>query len=101
MKWTSAKDLGVGFERRRFLAYFSGLGLAGTLLPGTLWAQVSAGRASKVTVEMVEAAARIAGLEFDEEERQALLTWSRGAWYPDPVGAAGQDRLDGSARASE
>jgi len=26
--------------RRRFLGFFSGIGLGGTLLPGVLWAQV-------------------------------------------------------------
>ena len=35
--------LTVGHDRRRFLAYFSAIGLGGTLFPGVLWARATAG----------------------------------------------------------
>ncbi|MGH7476680.1 MAG: amidase [Longimicrobiales bacterium] len=57
-------------DRRAFVAYFSAAGLGGTLLPGVLWAQAQQDR---VTKEMIIAAERIAGLEFTDEEREAML----------------------------
>lgn len=63
----------TGEPRRRFLAYFAGVGLSTTLMPGALWAQMQAGETDKVTLAMVEAAEKIAGLEFTTEERKMLL----------------------------
>lgn len=60
------------YDRRAFMAYFSGLGLSTTLLPGVLWAQASQQPASPITKEMVLAAEQIAGLEFTEDERTAI-----------------------------
>lgn len=59
--------------RRRFLAYFSSVGLSTTLLPGALWAQMQQQRAQKVNAEMVKAAEALAGLQFTDEERQQML----------------------------
>lgn len=58
-------------RRRDFLAYFSGLGLGGTLFPGVLWAESRA--VPELTVETVARAAEVAGLEFTEEEREMML----------------------------
>jgi Asp-tRNA(Asn)/Glu-tRNA(Gln) amidotransferase A subunit family amidase len=60
-------------HRRRFLAYFSGAGLAATLLPGALWAQVQQSGGDKVTPEMLKDALALAGLSFSEEDQKAML----------------------------
>lgn len=58
--------------RRRFLAYFSGAGLASTLLPGTLWATMQEQEAEEVTPSMVRQAAAVCGLEVDDEQAEAM-----------------------------
>jgi len=58
-------------NRRRFLAYFSTLGLSSTLFPGVLWAQAQ--ESPKITLDMVKTAEKIAGLEFSDSERDLLL----------------------------
>lgn len=83
----------MAIDRRHFMAYFSSAGLAGTLFPGALFARainsketaridVGAGSAGlqdgdvidgPITDEMIEAAARIAGLSFSEEHRSMML----------------------------
>ena len=60
-------------HRRRFLAYFSGAGLGGTLLPGVLWAQAQDEPSQKVTVEMLKNALALSGLSFSEEDQKAML----------------------------
>jgi len=65
-------------NRRRFLSYFSGIGLGSSLLPGVLWAQTQArtqqeGEAPRVTDEMLKSALAIAGLTFSDEDRKAVL----------------------------
>src|SRR5690348_11286799 len=59
--------------RRRFLAYFGGVGLASTLLPGVLWAKMQEQEAERITPAMLKDALAVAGLEFTDEERQQLL----------------------------
>jgi len=59
--------------RRRFLSYFSGAGLASTLLPGVLWARMQEQGASRVTAAMVKEALAVAGLDFTEEQREQLV----------------------------
>jgi Asp-tRNA(Asn)/Glu-tRNA(Gln) amidotransferase A subunit family amidase len=61
----------LAFNRRRFIGYFSSVGLGGTLLPGALAA--IAQDAPKITPEMVEAAARIAGLSFSPEAIKRIV----------------------------
>ena len=56
----------LAWNRRRFVAGLSGLGLGSTLLPGALTA--CAGDAEAVTVEMLRAAQRLAGIELGDEE---------------------------------
>jgi hypothetical protein len=51
-------------ERREFMKVFSA-GLGSTLLPGVLWAQ-SQGKAA-ITREMIEDAAKIAGVAISDE----------------------------------
>ena len=60
-----------GLRRREFLAYFSGIGLGGTLFPGVLWARTR--ELPEITVETVAHAAEVAGLEFSDEEREMML----------------------------
>ena len=58
-------------SRRKFLAYFSGLGLSSTLLPGILWAKYQEEKI--VTKNMLRDAEILSGLEFTEEERELML----------------------------
>jgi Asp-tRNA(Asn)/Glu-tRNA(Gln) amidotransferase A subunit family amidase len=58
-------------DRRHFLAYFSSLGLGSTLLPGVLWAKVSAG--AEITKETIAAAEEIAGVSFTDDERTMMV----------------------------
>jgi len=58
-------------DRRRFLAVFSSLGLVSTLLPGAL-AAASQGQ-DTITTQMMKQAEKIAGLEFNEQERQEII----------------------------
>lgn len=62
-------------DRRRFLAFLSTAGLSGTLFPGVLWARVQdeGGDTSSITTDTVKEAERIAGLSFEEDEREMLV----------------------------
>ena len=51
------------FNRRWFVGYLSSVGLGSTLLPGTLTAVAQ--DSPKITAEMVEAAARLAGISLE------------------------------------
>lgn len=62
-----------GEARRRFLSYFSGLGLSATLLPGVLWAQVQQEEEPRVTLAMLKDALALSGLTFSEEDEKAML----------------------------
>jgi Asp-tRNA(Asn)/Glu-tRNA(Gln) amidotransferase A subunit family amidase len=55
------------------MAYFSGAGLATTLLPGVLWARMQDARAARLTAAMLKDALAVAGLEFTEEEREEIV----------------------------
>jgi Asp-tRNA(Asn)/Glu-tRNA(Gln) amidotransferase A subunit family amidase len=58
-------------ERRRFLTTCSALGLGSTLFPGVLW--VLAQDKDKVTVDMIEQAAAIAGVPVPPDDRQMMV----------------------------
>ncbi|MDH4044722.1 MAG: amidase [Gemmatimonadota bacterium] len=58
-------------DRRAFMAYFSGLGLGGTLFPGVLWARLQ--DAQTITADLLDEAEKVAGLEFTEEERELMV----------------------------
>ena len=60
-------------NRRNFIAFFAGLGLSSTLLPGVLWAQVQEKPAQKITKEMLIVAEQIAGLNFTDAQREMML----------------------------
>jgi Asp-tRNA(Asn)/Glu-tRNA(Gln) amidotransferase A subunit family amidase len=60
-------------SRRRFIGFFSGVGLGGTLLPGVLWTQVQQDGAQRITQPMLTDALALSGLTFTEEEQKALL----------------------------
>lgn len=59
--------------RRRFIGFFSSIGLGGTLLPGVLWAQVQQNGEQAVTQPMLQSALALAGLSFDDKDQQAML----------------------------
>jgi len=58
-------------NRRRFIGYFSSVGLGASLMPGALIAVAQ--EAAKITPEMVEAAARLAGLTFSPEAVKRIV----------------------------
>src|SRR3954468_8943380 len=58
-------------DRRAFMGYFAGLGLTSTLFPGVLWAKVAAG--ADITVETIASAEEVAGVRFDQAERELML----------------------------
>jgi Asp-tRNA(Asn)/Glu-tRNA(Gln) amidotransferase A subunit family amidase len=58
-------------DRRHFLASFSAMGLGSSLLPGVLWAKVSAG--AEITKETIASAEEIAGVTFTDDERAMMV----------------------------
>lgn len=60
----------VEINRRRFIGYFTALGLGATILPETL--TCTAQDNLTITSEMVASAARIAGVQFSEEELEKI-----------------------------
>ena len=60
-------------DRRNFMKACSGMGLAGTLLPGVLWAQAQAEGAKKITKEMIDNAAAIADVPIPDEYKDMML----------------------------
>lgn len=59
--------------RRRFLGYFSSLGLSTTLFPGLLWAKNQEAKEQKISKEMIQEAEQLAGLQFTDEERELMV----------------------------
>jgi Asp-tRNA(Asn)/Glu-tRNA(Gln) amidotransferase A subunit family amidase len=59
--------------RRRFVSFFSGLGLGGTLLPGVLWAQLQEDGAQRITAPMLTDALALSGLTVSEEDQRSML----------------------------
>ncbi|HEX4542788.1 MAG TPA: amidase [Candidatus Acidoferrum sp.] len=60
-------------DRRGFMKTCSGMGLAGTLFPGVLWAQAEAQGATKITKEMIENAATVADVHIPDEYKEMML----------------------------
>jgi len=60
-------------DRRNFMKTCSGMGLAGTLFPGVLWAQAQAQAAKKITKEMIENAAAVADVPISDEYKEMML----------------------------
>ena len=72
-------DERIALNRRRFVETLSAIGLGGTLLPDAL--VIAAQDSATVTVEMIEAAQKIAGVSFTREEQSSIaarLNASRG-----------------------
>lgn len=64
---------GPALSRRKFTAYFAGLGLSGTLLPGVLWARLQEADGPRITKEVLMDAEKMAGLTFTDEERELMV----------------------------
>jgi hypothetical protein len=60
-------------RRRRFLAYFSSIGLSSTLLPGVLWARAQEQPTGPITAAMLKDALAVAGLSAPEELQRRLV----------------------------
>lgn len=60
-------------DRRDFMKTCSGMGLAGTLFPGVLWAQAQAQGAKKITKELIDSAAAIADVPIPDEYKEMML----------------------------
>jgi len=73
----SSENKGLALNRRRFIGYFSAMGLGSTLMPGALLAQAQAQTqgqdAPQITAEMVKGAAKIAGLTFSDEAVKRIV----------------------------
>ncbi len=65
-------DERVALNRRHFLACLSAMGLGSTLMPEAL--TIAAQGADIVTIDVLEAAQKIAGVSFTRVEQQAILT---------------------------
>lgn len=63
------------YDRREFMEYFAAAGLGSTLLPGVLWSQVTAG--AEITAATIKCAEEIAGLSFDDDEREMMVAGLR------------------------
>lgn len=61
------------YDRRAFMTYFTATGLTTTLLPGALWARLQQQPQDTITKEMVKDAEALAGLQFTETEREAIV----------------------------
>jgi Asp-tRNA(Asn)/Glu-tRNA(Gln) amidotransferase A subunit family amidase len=59
-------------DRRRFLAFFSSMGLSTTLLPGVVWAMGQ--EKSTLTPDMLDAALKLSGLSLDAPKRELMLS---------------------------
>ena len=60
-------------DRRAFVNYFTGIGLSSTLFPGALWAQIQQQQPDRINKEMIKQAEALAGLEFTDAERDAIV----------------------------
>jgi Asp-tRNA(Asn)/Glu-tRNA(Gln) amidotransferase A subunit family amidase len=58
-------------DRRRFMAYLTGLGLGTTVFPTVLWGRLQ--QEGRITRDMLDEAEAVAGLEFTDDEREMML----------------------------
>jgi hypothetical protein len=61
-------------SRREFLAFCSAVGVGSTFFAGTLFALTAAKPEEKVTVEMIDQAAALAGIDISRPKAEALLS---------------------------
>jgi Asp-tRNA(Asn)/Glu-tRNA(Gln) amidotransferase A subunit family amidase len=59
--------------RRRFMAYFAGIGLGSTLAPGIIWARMQDAQSDRITLPMVTEALKLSGIDASEADRQAMV----------------------------
>lgn len=59
-------------DRRQLLEYFGAAGLGGTGFGEALWSDMQEDPESPVTAAMIAAAEKVAGLEFDADEREMM-----------------------------
>src|SRR5713101_1705879 len=67
-----AKGRMTMLDRREFMKICSGMGLAGTLFPGVLWAQAQAESAKKITKVIIYTAPPIAGVPLADQSPQSM-----------------------------
>ncbi len=72
----------LAMNRRRFVGYFSAVGLGSSLIPGALTAVAQ--DADTITPEMVQAASNLAGLTFTTEEVEKIAEDFNGRRSPLP-----------------
>lgn len=70
------ESIDTTLRRRSFLAWCGSAGLGATMFPGALWAQSDGGQA-EITLEMIDHATRLAGLEFSADELGDMLNGIR------------------------
>src|SRR5262245_17726651 len=63
----------IDATRRRFIAQFSSLGLAGTLLPRILWAEMQQTSTPQITADMIASAIAMAGLSVSADDQKSML----------------------------
>jgi Asp-tRNA(Asn)/Glu-tRNA(Gln) amidotransferase A subunit family amidase len=63
----------INETRRRFMAYFAGIGLGGTLAPGIVWARMQDAGSQTITAAMIAEALKLSGLDFTEAEQKAMV----------------------------
>ncbi len=68
---TSDSVIRHSLTRRRFMAYFSAVGLGSTAFPTVLWGLAQ--EKARITARMIAEAEKLAGLEFTEAERELML----------------------------
>ena len=72
----------LAMNRRRFVGYFSAVGLGSSLIPGALTAVAQ--DADTITPEMIQAASKLAGLTFTSEEVEKIAEDFNGRRSPLP-----------------
>lgn len=73
MQKKKKRTANVDETRRRFIGYFSSIGLGTTLVPGILWGRMQDAGAQTITLEMLTTALKVGGVEFTEEERKQMV----------------------------
>jgi Asp-tRNA(Asn)/Glu-tRNA(Gln) amidotransferase A subunit family amidase len=59
--------------RRRFMAYFAGIGLGSTLAPGIVWARMQDAGTDTITLAMVTDAMKLSGISLSDDELKAMV----------------------------
>src|ERR1700722_17060629 len=64
----------MSLDRRAFLNSCGWLGFASTLLPGVLYAMATKAEDQKITVDMIDKAAAIAGVPIAPDQKATMLS---------------------------